>query len=48
MSQKKKRLKDVFKIPLKVKRKLEKIKIFEIYVIHKKKELHENKYIFFD
>ena len=45
---KKKKLKGYFKIPLKQKRKLEKIKKFEKYVIYKKKQLDENKYITFN
>ena len=45
---KKKKLKEPFKITIKEKRKLEQIKKFIEYVIHKKKELDENKYITFN
>ena len=47
-NKKKIKLKEPFKIPIKEKRKHQKIKIFEKYVIHKKKQLDENKYLTFN
>lgn len=45
---KKKNLKEHFKIPLKERRKLEKIELFKEYVIKKKFELEKNKFLIFD
>lgn len=43
-----KKLKESFKIPLKERRKLEKIELFKKYIIKKKIELDKNKYLVFD